>query len=134
MIAAEWADTLRRNAGTYAQVAMQNIEREFPSDVWHRMQGPDDLPRRPRERTPVFFGSFDWHSCVEMHWVLVRLLRVVPDAVPQAEIRRLLHEHFTADALRQEAQFIGDPGKPWSPTTVRLGLGAAACPRRADLG
>ena len=56
-----------------------------------------------------FFGSFDWHSCVEMHWVLVRLLRVVPDAVPQAEIRRVLHDHFTADALRQEAEFIGDP-------------------------
>jgi Protein of unknown function (DUF2891) len=105
----EWADTLRRNAATYAQVAMQNIEREFPSDVWHRMQGPDDLPRRPRERTPVFFGSFDWHSCVEMHWVLVRLLRVMPDAVPQAEIKRALGDHFTPEALRQEAQFIGNP-------------------------
>ena len=45
-----------------------------------------------------------------MHWVLVRLLRVMPDAVPQAPIRRRLHEHFTADALRQEAEFIGDPG------------------------
>lgn len=109
MSIAEWSDTLGRNAGTYAQVAMQNIEREFPSDVWHRMRGPDDLPRRPRERTPVFFGSFDWHSCVEMHWVLVRLLRSLPDAIPQAPIRRRLHAHFTADALRHEAEFIGDP-------------------------
>jgi len=108
-VTTEWADTLARNAETYAQVAMRNVEREFPSDVWHRMRSPDDLPRRPRERTPVFFGSFDWHSCVEMHWVLVRLLRVTPEAVPQAPIRRLLHDHFTADALRQEARFIGDP-------------------------
>src|SRR5579859_3305269 len=88
---------------------MRNVEREFPSDVWHRMRSPDDLPRRPRERTPVFFGSFDWHSCVEMHWVLVRLLRVVPDAVPEAEIRRVLNDQFAAEALWREAQFIGDP-------------------------
>ena len=59
---------LRANAPGYAAVALANIAREFPADVWHTVRGPDDLPRRPRERTPVFYGSFDWHSCVEMHW------------------------------------------------------------------
>ena len=59
---------LRENAPGYAAVALANIAREFPADVWHTVRGPEDLPRRPRERTPVFYGSFDWHSCVEMHW------------------------------------------------------------------
>jgi Protein of unknown function (DUF2891) len=31
-------------------------------------------------------GSLDWHSCVEMHWLLVRLLRTVSDAVPAPAI------------------------------------------------
>ena len=72
----EWGDVLRAHAGEYARVALTNIGREFPSDIHHLMTGPGDFPRRPRERTPVFYGSFDWHSCVEMHWMLVRLLKV----------------------------------------------------------
>ena len=27
----------------------------------------------------MFYGSFDWHSCVEMHWVLVRLLKAADE-------------------------------------------------------
>jgi hypothetical protein len=109
MMVHDWSETLRNNAAAYAGVALDNVEREFPSDVWHRMQSADDLPKRPRERTPVFFGSFDWHSSVEMHWVLVRLLRLVPRAVPEAAIRKALHAHFTADGLLREAEFIGSP-------------------------
>lgn len=104
-----WREVLRASAAVYARVALENIEREFPSDVWQRMDGPDDLPKRPRERTPVFFGSFDWHSCVEMHWLLVRLLRSVSEAVPASEIRAALNRHFTAEGLQREAEFIGDP-------------------------
>jgi hypothetical protein len=44
-----------------------------------------------------------------MHWVLVRLLRAAPQSVPEAEIRRALHRHFTSDALQVEAEFIGHP-------------------------
>src|SRR5207253_1335920 len=51
--------------GASARLALRNIEREFPSNVWYHMQAADDMPRRLRERTPVFVDSFDWHSCVE---------------------------------------------------------------------
>src|SRR5215470_13439903 len=105
----EWASTLRVNAGSYARVALSNIATEFPSDLRHVMRGPDDLPRRPRERTPVFFGSFDWHSCVEMHWLLVRLLRVVPAAIPAGEIRAVLDAKFTLGAIEAEARYMTDP-------------------------
>jgi hypothetical protein len=100
---------LRACAASYVTTALNNISREFPSDIWHRMQSPDDLPKPPRQRTPVFYGSFDWHSCVEMHWLLVRLLRTVPDAVPHADIRRVLDQQFTVAGLEAEARFIGDP-------------------------
>ena len=100
---------LRANAPAYAAVALANIDREFPADVWHTVRGPEDLPRRPRERTPVFYGSYDWHSCVEMHWLLVRLLKCVPGALPEAAIRAGLEARFDEAALAAEARFIGDP-------------------------
>ncbi len=101
-----WHLILRERAAGYARVASANIEREFPSHILHTMSGPGDFPHRPADRTPVFFGSLDWHSCVEMHWLLVRLLRIAPDAVPADEIRALLRAQFTAEKLRAEAEFV----------------------------
>jgi hypothetical protein len=85
-----WRDELRTQADGYARLALENIAREFPSYVTVLLTGPGEFPDRPRDRTPVFYGSFDWHSCVEMHWVLVRLLKVAGDAVPAAAIRAAL--------------------------------------------
>ncbi|MFC3763250.1 DUF2891 family protein [Tenggerimyces flavus] len=41
---------------------------------------------RGERPAPVFYGSYDWHSCVEMHWVLMRLLRAVPNTIPEGEV------------------------------------------------
>ena len=105
----DWGRTLRAEAGTYARVALTNIKREFPGYVAHIMAKPGDLPYRPRARNPVFYGSFDWHSSVEMHWLLVRLLRVVPDEVPAAEIRKALRAHLERVALAAEEEFVASP-------------------------
>ena len=105
----DWGRLLRDEAAAYARVALTNIRREFPSAVWHTMKAPGDFPFRPKVRTPVFYGSFDWHSCVEMHWLLVRLLRVDADAVPANEIRAVLGGHFARIALAAEAAFVVSP-------------------------
>jgi hypothetical protein len=105
----DWGQMLRAEAGAYARVALTNIKREFPAIMIHTMSRPGDFPYRPRARTPVFYGSFDWHSCVEMHWLLVRLLKVVPDAVPAAEIRSALRSQFERVALAAEEEFITGP-------------------------
>src|SRR5262249_22289650 len=101
----QWKAILRARATDYARVALTNIAQECPSDVHQVMQAPGDFPHRPRARTPVFYGSFDWHSCVEMHWLLVRLLRSAADCVPEQEIRASLDQQFTFDGLAAEAQF-----------------------------
>jgi Protein of unknown function (DUF2891) len=106
----KWNEVLQQNAAAYAQVAITNIGREFPVGILHVMDGPGDLPERPRDLTPVFYGSFDWHSCVEMHWLLVRLLRTVPEFVPVAEIKATLDAQFTAPKLAAEAAFMAGPG------------------------
>lgn len=47
--------------------------------IRHTMLGPDDIPL-PHEVHPAFDGCFDWHSAIEMHWALVRMLRLSPDS------------------------------------------------------
>ncbi len=42
----------------------------------------------------------------EMHWVLVRLLKVACDAVPAAQIRAALDGQLTEAGLRAEAEFM----------------------------
>jgi hypothetical protein len=104
--AAECLSILDEQATAYAEVAVANIGREFPSHLVHLMTEAGDFPARPAERTPVFYGSLDWHSCVEMHWLLVRLLRLAGDSVPAGDIRELLEAQFTADKLAAETNFV----------------------------
>src|SRR6185503_14501946 len=96
---------LAENAESYARVALANIQREYPVAETYFITGPGPLPM-PRERHPAFFGSLDWHSCVLMHWVLVRLLRLHPDLAVAAEVRAVLDDHFAADKLAKEAAFF----------------------------
>jgi hypothetical protein len=107
-----WQQVLGANAAQYARVAITNIDREFPYDVRQTMSGPGDFPNRPRDRNPVFFGSFDWHSCVEMHWLLVRLLRTAGELVPGAEVRAVLDRQFAPEALAAEAEYVAGPNGP----------------------
>jgi hypothetical protein len=104
--AAECRDILHQRAAGYAEVALANIGREFPALLSHLMTGPDDVLSRPVERTPVFYGSLDWHSSVEMHWLLVRLLRLAGDVVPAGQIRAALDARFTPEKLAAEAAFV----------------------------
>jgi hypothetical protein len=105
-VAAQCLDILGEQAAAYAEVAVANIGREFPSHLVHLMTEPGDFPARPADRTPVFYGSLDWHSCVEMHWLLVRLLRLAGNCVPADEIREVLEAQLTADKLAAEAHFV----------------------------
>jgi hypothetical protein len=98
---------LAERAGAYARVALANIEREFPHHESHPQSDASPIPR-PRELHPAFYGSLDWHSCVEMHWVLARLLLLVPESVPEHEIRAALNTHLSADALAGETRFFSD--------------------------
>jgi hypothetical protein len=101
---------LRARAAEFATTALATVRREFPNDMRSVMRAPGDVPHRPKDVHPAFYGCFDWHSCVETHWLLVRLLRVVPDAVPAADIRAVLDEHLTAEHLATEARTFTERG------------------------
>jgi hypothetical protein len=108
----EWTAVLQQNAAAYARLAMVNIEREFPNSIQHTMSAPGDFPASPRARNPVFYGSFDWHSCVEMHWLHVRLLRTAAEWEPGDEIKAILDRRLTPSALEREAAYVAGPSNP----------------------
>src|SRR5262245_49670853 len=80
---------LRERAADYVRVALANVTREYPHMPAFVATAPEDYQTH-RRLHPAFYGAFDWHSCVEMHWVVVRLLRRFPDAVPASDARATL--------------------------------------------
>lgn len=95
-------------AALYARTALGHVTREYPNKLDHVMGGPGDV-KGPRDLHPVFFGSFDWHSCAHGWWTLFTLLRLHPH-MPEAErIRLLADELFTADNVAAETAYLARP-------------------------
>lgn len=57
----------------YAAVVLGNLSEPFPHSAHHTQVSADDRPT-PEQIHPAFYTSFDWHSCVHMHWLGVSLL------------------------------------------------------------
>lgn len=88
-----------------AALAVANLAREYPNAPAYLLHGPDDL-RPPRELHPAFFGSYDWHSCVHQHWLLVRLLRLRRAGSQADAARAALDGTLTAENLVVEAAYL----------------------------
>jgi hypothetical protein len=95
-------------ATAFARMAMGGIAREYPNKPADVLNGDDDV-QPPRRIHPAFFGSYDWHSAVHGHWMLVRLLRRHPDLDIAPEMRAALAANLTAENLRTEADFFARP-------------------------
>jgi len=97
--------SLEQVASIYAESIIASIQQEYPNQMQHMITGPDDRPT-PREAHPAFYGCFDWHSSVEMHWALIRLLRLTPEAIDRFKAMTVLNAHLTESALTQEAAYL----------------------------
>ncbi|MEU8828347.1 DUF2891 domain-containing protein [Streptomyces sp. NPDC048636] len=131
---------MRQHAERFAAVAIANVTRAYPNAPAHLLRGPEDLVP-PHRHHPAFYGSYDWHSAVHMHWLLVRLLRRCPDRVPTAALTEVLDRHLTHGALLAEADYLrANPsferpyGWAWllALTAECRALGGAAGARWAD--
>jgi len=97
-------------ASSFARVALANVVRAFPHKLDHLLVvGPEPRAADPVALHPAFFGSYDWHSAVHMHWLLVRILRVHPDLPEAAGIAPVLDRHLAGDALAAEASYFRSP-------------------------
>jgi hypothetical protein len=99
---------LAERATTWMDLAIDNIEREYPYMPWMVVEGPGPLPSH-RELHPVFFGSFDWHSCVEMYWVAARIMRLVPGSTAEARARQVISNLLTPANIEVETAFFTAP-------------------------
>ncbi len=98
------------SASLFAGLALHGIEREFPNKLEHVMNGAEEV-LSPSELHPVFFGSYDWHSCVHGHWLLVRLLKLYPELPEADEIRAALNGLITPEKVAVELAYLDQPSR-----------------------
>ncbi len=91
----------------FANLALNGLDTEYPNKPGHVFDGADTVAP-PKQLTPAFYGSFDWHSSVHGHWMLIRLLRKFPDNRLDSEIREKLREHLSAENIKMEAAFFSE--------------------------
>jgi hypothetical protein len=95
-------------ASKFARLALSHVTREYPNKLDHVLTGSHDL-RCPRDLHPLFYGSFDWHSCVHGYWLLATLLRLFPKNPEARDIRVLFDAQLTAPNIRGELDYLSQP-------------------------
>ena len=96
-------------ASTFARIALDNVAREYPNKLDHVMHGAADVAS-PRALHPAFYGSYDWHSCVHMHWLLARIARLMPDLPEAAAIAACFDANLSREAIAGEVAYLGRAG------------------------
>ena len=96
------------NASRFARTALGHVGREWPNKLDHVMARIEDV-QSPRALHPVFYGSFDWHSCVHGYWLLARLYRRFPAVPEHGGIRALFDEQLTAAKIGGEIAYLARP-------------------------
>jgi DUF2891 family protein len=91
-------------AESFAALAIRNIGTEYPHATQHVVRGPGE-PSEPSALHPAFHGSYDWHSCVHMHWLLVRLYAEHPEP---AAASSTLDSSLAPANIAAEARYLAD--------------------------
>jgi hypothetical protein len=131
-VAGDWRD---QYADGWARTVLQVLGTVYPYGSGHVSRDADDTDVDPARLHPSFYGSFDWHSSVHMHWSAVRLLTLAPDQLSEETRTRLvalLDERLTAAKLQTEAGYLRDRpfwerpyGWAWA---AMLAAAASTCP------
>jgi hypothetical protein len=95
-------------AAGFARIALGHVTRPWPYKLDQVLSSEADLAE-PRRLHPIFFGSFDWHSCVHGYWLLAAVRRRFPDHPVAAEIDARFAEAFTEANVEGERAFLRRP-------------------------
>lgn len=99
----------RADAAQLARCALDALRTPWPHKLDHLILDDGDRPR-PAEIHPVFWGCYDWHSSVHMHWSLARL-RPGIDADTRREIDAHFESRFTAGNVARERAYASHPAR-----------------------
>jgi len=94
------AATARRLAG----VALANVARPYPHKLDHLLTAAGEALDHRRIH-PAFYGSYDWHSAVHMHWSLARIHKMHPSG----DIAACLDRHLGSENLAAELAYFRSP-------------------------
>ena len=95
-------------AARFARIALGHVRQEYPHKLDHvLLNDADALP--PSVLHPVFYGSFDWHSCVHGWWTLLTVRRLFPDLPEASLIEALASDSFTPEKLAVELAYLDRP-------------------------
>lgn len=93
-------------ANQLASMPLKCINQEYPNKTAHVINTEKDAILTPKELHPSFYGCFDWHSSVHGHWMLLRLLRTVPDLENKDKIISILDKSFSPVKIKEEASYF----------------------------
>jgi len=91
-------------AAILVRIALANVARPYPHKLDHLLTAPEDAFDH-RRLHPAFYGSYDWHSAVHMHWLLARVRRLFPST----EIDALLDRHLSRETMSVELAYFMSP-------------------------
>src|ERR1700761_6343134 len=92
-------------AALFARTALGHVVREYPNKLDHVLTGPGDVAS-PRALHPIFFGSFDWHSCVHGWWTMLKVRRLFPDLAQAPQGEALAGEMLTVNKVTGELAYL----------------------------
>jgi hypothetical protein len=95
----------------YARTALENVRSEYPNYVMHLVHDSKEASNcSPSAHHPIFFGSYDWHSCVHMHWSMARLLNLAPKVAHSKAIALWFDRQFEAVKATKEVAYFERSG------------------------
>jgi hypothetical protein len=95
-------------ASHMARIALGHVTKEYPHKLDHVLSGDEDA-LTPRSLHPIFFGSFDWHSCVHGWWTLLTLRRLYPHIGEASAVVELADSSFTGEKVGAELAYLERP-------------------------
>ena len=96
-------------AARFAALALECLHEEYPNHISHTLDS--DAGATSRQLTPAFYGCYDWHSDVHGHWLLVRLLRLFPEAPFAAQARNAVAQSLTTENIAGEVTYLRRAGR-----------------------
>ena len=92
-------------AARFAALVLGHVTRQYPHKLDHVMDGPEDV-LGPRALHPIFYGSFDWHSCVHGWWTMLTVRRLFPNLPEARAVAELADDMLAPDKVAGELAYL----------------------------
>ncbi|KAF3998429.1 DUF2891 domain-containing protein [Glaciimonas immobilis] len=97
-------------ASRFAKLVLGHLTQEYPNKLTHSLDSAADV-QSPRALYPIFYGSYDWHSCVHGYWLLTRLLTRYPNLPEAPTIRAVFNRQLTEANVKGELAYLAVPSR-----------------------